>query len=346
MKFAHTLSLCLALAGSQLGCKSTLIPCGPASAPPPPPQYLRVDYTGQRTTGGNSPAEISGTPTYQSERTKWKSVALRVPNNCATETAAKVTGAASSSQAILESSCGVWLKELEAALSREGYRVVSWDALHRAESAGDMSTYQIAQKLGVDVVFLINSLEPTPQALADSGEQKLAFFQSNAVGDPLAKAQLDPARSKWLVDFVRKRVDASKAEASGVTAHAAMLDLTAITATSGEAMWFYRRALTGLPKALKDSDAMSFLFAYKPSATVPGLEHWWPVAPANQVQAIPEAPAPPELQSEVTLTSSASGGPEDEARAIKLELVRTVVKDFVHSFKTGQTSAPAAAPPT
>jgi hypothetical protein len=158
----------------------------------------------------------------------------------------------------------------------------------------------------------------------------------------MEKAQLDDARTKWIIDFVGKRVDASKSQATGIKTHAAMLDLTAVSAIGGESVWFYRRVQTRLKGQL--NDAMSFLFAHQPNKIVPGREDWWPVAPQNTVQAIPEAPAPPSLTSEVTMTSSASTGPEDEARAIELELVRIVVKDFVQSFKSGQ--AVTAPPPT
>lgn len=320
------------------GCKPSVLPCTPVAPPPPAPtfEYVRVDYQGQRSIGGESPAEISDTPAYRKALPTWKTVALRVPNTCLTDTAARVQGN-QTGRLILTTQCGIWLKELESALSNSGYRVISWDALHRAESAGDMSTYSAAAKLGADVVFLINSLESNPTNLKDSGKMVLSYSRSNAAGDKLAPAALDENRRSWLKAFVGDRTDHKKREAQGVQAHAATLDLTAVSATGGESVWFYRRSLTRLAEeVLRSAERMSFLFAYEPNKI-----EWWPVTPAGLLaQAAVAIPPAPMLSSEDVVDTSADNvGPQDQDRAIELELVRIIVKDFVANFKAGDKPA-------
>lgn len=334
MNHLQALSLCL-LAAAATACKPTIPPCKVTATPAAPDiDYVRVDYQGQRAIGGEAPAEISDTPAYRKSLPTWKTVALRVPNTCLTDTAARVTGTASDSRLILTTQCGIWLKELESALSNSGYRVISWDALHRAESAGDMSTYSAAAKLGADVVFLINSLESNPTNLKDVGRMKLSYSKSNAAGDKLAPAALDENRRAWLRQYVGDRTDHTKREATGIKAHAATLDLTAVAATGGESVWFYRRSLTRLVEnVLRSAEQMSFLFANHP-----GKLEWWPVAPSGLltplVQPIPQAP---NLASEDSFDGgSAEAGPADEKRALELELVRIIVKDFVRNFKSSE----------
>lgn len=330
MKFQATLSIVLS-ALAAAACKPTIPPCSvTAKVAAPVTDYVRVDYQGQRSIGGEAPAEISDTPAYRKSLPSWKTVALRVPNTCLSDTAARVTGTASDSRLILTTQCGIWLKELESALSNAGYRVISWDALHRAESAGDMSTYSAAAKLGADVVFLINSLESNPTSLKDTAKMKLSYMRSNAAGANLGPMPLDEQRRAWLKKYVGARTDHTKRQATGVTAYAATLDLTAVSATGGESVWFYRRALTRLIEGVvRSAERMSFLFANHP-----GKIEWWPVLPSGltmpMVQPIPDAP---NLSSEDVDGGTVDSGAEDKARALELELVRIIVKDFVRNFK-------------
>ncbi len=330
----YTLAMCLSVAAASVtACTPTVLPCRTTvAAPAPQLAYVRVDYQGQRATGGESPAEITDTPAYRQSLPTYKTVALRVPNTCLTDTAARATGSATTGRLILTTSCGIWLKELESALSNAGYRVISWDALHRAESAGDMSTYSAAAKLGADVVFLINSLESNPTTLKDAGKMKLSFAQSNAAGDNLGPIGLDDQRLEWLKQYVTTRTDPTKRQADGVAAYAATLDLTAIAATGGESMWFYRRSLTRRAEEVeRRAERMSFLFAHHPGRT-----EWWPVLPSSlATPALPEIPAQPVLRTELEVGTDVTGGPADENRAMELELVRIIVKDFVVKFKAG-----------
>ena len=89
-----------------------------------------------------------------------------------------------------------------------------------------------------------------------------------------------------------------------------------MSATGGESVWFYRRALTRLVgDVVRQIERMSFLFAHKANGP-----QWWPVLPKSEVipdvQPIPEAP---KMSSEVSFEGSeGGGGPEDENRALEL----------------------------
>src|SRR6185503_3510084 len=103
--------------------------------------------------------DVRRTQNYLANFQNIRTVGFRAPDTCFTQTAGRATGATQSSGTILTTECAVWLAELERAVSNEGYRVISWDVLQRAERSGTGSIYEAAKRLGADLVFILNSLE-------------------------------------------------------------------------------------------------------------------------------------------------------------------------------------------
>src|SRR5262249_55082612 len=152
-------------------------------------------------------------------------VAFRAPDSCLTQTAGRATGMTTNSGAILTTGCAVWLAEVERAVTLEGLRVISWDVLLRAERTGNGSIYEVAKKLGADLVFILNSLE----AMAVKGGSDLAlsisYYQSNPDGARLGDLPMTDEQRATLRFFMDEKVKL-KDEMEVIRAVAVMLDTT------------------------------------------------------------------------------------------------------------------------
>jgi hypothetical protein len=303
---------------------------------PPPPQtinprfnYVLVEFSATAQRGAPTPAEVRETPSYRQAQSSIRSVAIRLPEHCATITAAVATGAAGgdrsngrSTDEILTTACGLWLSELERGFSRH-YRVISWDALRRLETSTQTSTYQAAQRLGADVVFVINSLEANPSTLGASGSQSLSYFSSDEFGNRRGALPLTASTRAFFRGQVMQR--APTVSPDSVVALTATLDTTAIITTSGESAWFFRRAVVE-PVARREL-GMQFLF--KGSGQL-----WRPVLPQSAGgEAITAATEQETLSATDTVTTVQAGQTGNQYAAERLALIRSVVEELVVRFR-------------
>jgi hypothetical protein len=321
----------LLLLGSVLSCRSVVPDCGcvnnpehpgcttPEPEPEPTLTYALVEGRFDSSLGKKNSVEISDTPSYGAVRTSATSAVIRLPDSCLDETAAQVSGRSDSGNTILTTKCGVWLKELEQALTRAQFRVISWDALRGLERSQNLPSYQAAQQLGADVLFMFNSLEVSDVAPGSETANRIEYFTSNARGDKGDPFPLPQSERLVLKTAVKQKLGVHTTD---VTALSSTLDCTAIVTKNGESVWFYRN--TGI-KPLVRHAGMAFLFVKH--------EERWHFAPSAELGPVNLVPTV-EL-SAVDVEEDKRAQTTDPYQTYKLELVRTVANDFVERFRSG-----------
>jgi hypothetical protein len=324
-----------ALAGVLgVGCANALAECrcadseDPACKPPPPPeqpnlQYLLVQTDSDVTVGQPRKVEISPTDAYQQAREAVQKAAIRLPEECSNESAAQVTGESQRTDAIVKTMCGTWLAELEKALVKANFRVVSWDSLHGLERSKNLPAYVAAKELGADVLFLFNSLEASDVKAGGEAGARFQYFASDERGTKGQPFPLPDNERLALRNFVQAKTKVfTGKEAAGVVALSSTLDSTAILTSTGESVWFYRN--TTVKPVTKDTGAR-FLFAKYNGA-------WYPASRDFQlVAAIPSVT----MSAEDVMQGSVSAS-KDPYATERLDLVRSVANDFVGRFRSGQ----------
>lgn len=308
-------------------------------------QYLVVEYSAGATTQA-APAEVTRTPTYQSQVASIRAVSIRLPDQCQNEAASRVTGMATDSQVIMGSNCGVWLSELERSLTQAGFRVVTW-VRENERGAGNIS--EVARQIGADAVFVVNSLDTTRMLPGVAAGSRISYFESNPQGDRLRPTELPTVQRDYLRCLVWQRsgyaLDPNEwrrlvgrdcaylAESaddrdaiSSVIGVASSLNVTAVHAGSGESIWFYNRRLV---RQLQSSRNLRFLVRGRGSEQE---AYWRPVEP---IRATGPAVAVDRNRADEQRTARAGESPQDAIRAVELELVRSIVGDFVLRFRNG-----------
>lgn len=330
-------TLLAAMVPGLLACGEGLPQCEAVSQAPV--SYVLAEFSLDAQYNTAPPkVEVNETPTYTARRNSLKTAAIRMPDNCLHDVAGKATGLAANAQTILSTDCGVYLKEIETALAKSGFRVFSWDALHQLEHTKGIPTYAAAKELGADVVFIFNSLDVASiNSGAESGS-KIRYFQSNAQGrplEPLVTKEDDTSRA-FFHDFVRAHTNAPSAADAPPTALSCVLDATAVIVNldtssgalekqAGESIWFFRRAVT-FP--LRLSSEKRFLFASAGGA-------WAPVKP----EGLPTEPGKQNYSSEDVEHTSRAASTQDPYQAEKLALMQAAAKEFVERFRGNQGGA-------
>jgi hypothetical protein len=308
-------------------------------------RHLIVEYSAGATTV-SAPAEVTRTPTYLSQFASIRAVAIRLPDQCQNQTASQVNGMATNSQVIMGSNCGVWLSELERSLTQAGFRVITW--VRENENRAD-NIAEVARQIGADAVFMVNSLDTTRMLPGVAAGSRISYFESNPQGDRLQPAELPTVQRDYLRCLVWQRsgyaIDPSEwrrlvgrdcaytSEAaddrdaiSDVIGVASSLNVTAVHAGSGESIWFYNRRLV---QQLRSSRNLRFLVRGRGTEQA---AYWRPVEP---IRASGPQVAVDRSRSDEQRTALDAEAPQDRIRAVELELVRSIVGDFVVRFRNG-----------
>jgi hypothetical protein len=323
--------------GTSVGCGPGLPQCGTLAAPNP--DYLLVGYTtvtGDLTKGPE--VEVTATLDYKSKRGAFHSAAVQAPSECA--------GPTPTPEAL--KLCGLYLKEFESALRSAGFHVLPWDIVQQVERTQG-SPYEAAKSLGADVVFVFNRAEvseikPTGDSAARVQFQYLHSNASGGVGAPLAPAADDPVRVA-LEGFVKAHAPDLAGVSAAPLAVGFSVDVTALLVTTpepvppispapgapappavpapasstGETIWFYRRAET---RPMKVQEGRRFLFA-----GIPGRVAYAPIRPKG----VTEPPGP----------EGTNAGTSADAEAVQtqeLEIIRGAAADFAQRFARGEGS--------
>jgi len=252
-------------------------------------------------------------------------VAVRPPDHCIQQGAGQIDGRGNLDQLTLNTSCGVWLAELERALVEKGYIVVSWQSV-MGEHGGQ--EFEKAAARGVNLIIIVNSLSSDTVMGDASDTKKVTFYRSNP----------NKVRSQdWAAPPVYKNSMLSQLSTE-VTSQsdqlAATLDATVINAENQQAIWFYRHSVS-TPAASAGEDER--LFTCGEGRCVP---RW-------QVQQTTPQP-PPANTSQVTFSDAQASRPTDLRQKERYELSSQVTRHFVDVFSKytrGASSAKTPAPP-
>ncbi|MBN2341056.1 MAG: hypothetical protein JXX29_10080 [Deltaproteobacteria bacterium] len=318
------------------GCQTGFPTCQPKVETPkiPDPTYIRVDYVAQRKDFKRIRGESHAAESYVQNHESYKTVAIRVPEECLNETQGQKEGQRPNS-VILNTKCGAHFSEFEKRLVLEGYRVISWDRIQDGHNSVD---YDKAISLGVDIIFMVNSLEASEALLPNKAEATYSFYTATATGQAIANAALDDAYRQHFISQMKPYVDLSIQRANSAKVFSSIMDVTAINTRTGETVWFYNKYCYEDMKRIR-VEKQSFLFAGREKLIDnKPFVYWWPVYPEGltpQPVNTDVAAQPVHLATQETYVDESAGSDlQDPAKERKLMLIREVVADFVHSFKS------------
>lgn len=266
--------------------------------------------------------DVRRTQNYLANFQNIRTVGFRAPDTCFSQTAGQATGVTQQAGTILTTACAVWLAELERAVSVEGYRVISWDVLLRAERTGSGSIYDAAKKLGADLVFILNSLEAVPVIGGANSATTFSYYHADQRGNPTSEFLLSDEQRKMLGGYMVGKLNLIQQQ-NQVMALSAVLDTTAILASTAESVWYYR---WGVTKPVGDQAGTNFLFRGR------GM-YWRPVEPATAKTRVMSSSGV--MSSKDVIVGSVSATAASAYQAELFALVRSVAKDFVVNFRVG-----------
>lgn len=290
--------------------------------------YYLVSSEFVASSQGQQPPEIIVTDAYRADAGATTTVAVRAPDSCANKTADEATGGAQSKGSILLTNCGVEMAEIEKALARSNYRVISWKVLAK-ELSNNKSATEVASSLGAEVLFQINSLEKSQKTLGKDARWERKYFQSNENGERLADQPfVDSTR-----EFIKQRFLSGIENKYSARTMAVTLDATAVWVKSGQSIWYYRWTHAAEPSKVGSRYAL-LLSCIDNNIYACGAS--WPrTAQAQQASTLTSG------ESEAVSVSEKA---EDAERALYADLLKEVIGSFVQSFAQSRNFAPAVKP--
>lgn len=292
--------------------------------------YFQVQSRFVSSAQDQQAPEVIATPAYNQLAGRATTVAVRAPDHCSNNTTNQATGEAAASGAILQTNCGVEMGEIERALTRAGYNVISWNILDR-EMARDNSAADVASRLGAQILFQVNSLERSRKTLGQDARWERSYFRTDAVGGRAAPLPLSEQQRNTLSSAYLAQIEAQQ----NPRAFAVTLDAAAIWVPTGQSIWYYRWTRAAEPAGVSSGYNLwlrcvqGFGFSQCQRFQPPNAGG----GPVNTVLAAGESVA-----------LSAGERPEDVERALYLDLFKEVVANFVESFSRAKQFAPAQAP--
>lgn len=277
--------------------------------------------------------EIIETPTYVDSHSGIYTVAVRAPDSCSNTTAATATGDARASGTILKTECGVEMAELERALAKKGYRVISWKVLARELSVSGKNASEVASSLGAEVLFQINSLEKSQKSMGKDARWERNYFLSNEYGDRLGEQLFDEPtrqflRSRYLQDSEQRF------ERYGLSQPSVTLDANAVLVSTGESIWYYQW-----------THADAFGLGFKTQELISCKSDNRECRQLAPMRRAGEGPATETRSSGDSDAVSISEKPEDQLAAKQAVLLSDAIKNLVESFSKGQMVVRPIAPP-
>lgn len=265
-----------------------------------------------------SPPEIVETPTYKEQGAKIKTVAVKAPDSCSNRTADERSGVAESREAVLKTTCGVEMAEIERALSKASYRVISWKVLAREMEGKNVSALQVAKDLGAQILFQINSLEKSTRSLGKDARWERNYFTSDKYGEAREeKSFADDMRAYLKSSYLESYESSVNLKRLAVT-----LDANAVHVKDGESIWFYRWTLS-------DPAATDYQQTHLIYCDDEEKRECYPLAPEERSQQKRKTELMAAGESEAV---SAAVKPEDQDKALYDTLLRSIVDNLVSNF--------------
>jgi hypothetical protein len=195
----------------------------------------------------NTKPEVIKTTEYTDTIKNVKTIAVAAPERCKNETASTSTGQTANNDVIMKTECGTEMGEIERALARAGYQVISWQIIANAEKMAaiakkNITRQDIAKEKGAEVLFQISSLERTMTGNSGNARWDRKFYNSDKYGAALEAAQVDSRLQKGLTSV--SQVQEKAVEQAFSQRLSATIDASAISVSTGRAIWFYQSTLS------------------------------------------------------------------------------------------------------
>lgn len=285
--------------------------------------------------------ELVVTPKYKEVKGRVVTVAVKAPDNCSNRTADDATGAAHSRESVLKTTCGIEMAEIERALARKGFKVISWKAMEMAMKSNE-SISAAAGALGAEVIFQINSLEKSTRNMGKDARWERSFY----VSDDFARKVKEQPLTDGVRNYLRKSYLEAAEQGVPLSRQAVTLDATATLVQTGESIWYYRWSHA---EAVKDDAGRQVLLRCKNSAlsdvdklakfsAQTGEKAYWgypdPRIACQRVVPKAQAGAPEQLTMSSVESDAVSVAerPEDREKAVYSELLEGVIRSLVDSF--------------
>ncbi len=287
------------------------------------PGYLVAQSTVVQTQKPVVEAEVIQSPRYKAIRPAIKSVAVIAPTHCEDKSASAVTGTAASQGTTVGTRCGVEMAELERALVRQGFNVMSWNMMNNRVTGKDgkvaSDSASIAKRNGAQVLFQVNSLERIGVKPALDARIESEYFVSDSQGKVIRPASISQVR----VDTLKSNLKYNSQDLIKNSAlPGAMLDLNAVDAETGQAIWFYRGTMSD---ASSRDSVKNTLF--------------WCYSDTNCYVTAPDMPTPQKgktVEGPEVLDITMKAQPASKIDLIYFELLRAVTADFAKKFYSGE----------
>lgn len=179
--------------------------------------------------------DVTDTPDYRVTHHLIKLVALQPPDGCADRGMAGSVAAAELELGVLRTRCGVEMAQLERALARTGYRVVSWGALHHLSASEEIPVREAARQLGVDALFQVNALERIELRPHRDARWERRFYRATETGERTEPAHVERARRSEFEALVEPR----ERQQIGGTRIGAAINVSVVSVPTGATIWFY-----------------------------------------------------------------------------------------------------------
>lgn len=179
--------------------------------------------------------DVTDTPDYRVTHHLIKLVALQPPDGCADRGMAGSVAAAELELGVLRTRCGVEMAQLERALARAGYRVVSWGALHHLSASEEIPVRAAARQLGVDALFQVNALELIELRPHRDARWERRFYRATETGERTEPAHVERARRSEFEALIEPR----ERQQIGGTRIGAAINVSVVSVPTGATIWFY-----------------------------------------------------------------------------------------------------------
>ena len=274
------------------------------------PYYLvRSEYVVSQQI--STAPEIIDTASYKEVLPTVTTIAVRAPDSCANETTAIHSGEAAGRGLLLKTDCGVEMSELERALAKAGYHVISWDIIrNRVIHDEHMTPVQAAKELGAQVLFQVNSLERSASNVRQDARWERRFYRSSKKGEQGSPSPVDAKLKDTFESFIIPQEQRALPDKR----LSATINATAVLVDTGQAIWFYEWTHK---EALSDRYETDVLLACKHDVC------WRPA---------PETKPEREVYSGSTEAVSASERDANEINATYSALIREALDDLVIRF--------------
>lgn len=255
--------------------------------------------------------DVTETPQFAASRGVVGTIGLQPPDVCADQGLSASGGAGQLKLGVLRTRCGVEMAELERALARAGYHVVSWGAVQHMATRQDIALLESARELGIDVLLQVNALERIEIRPSRDARFERRFFHATRAGERADPAMVEATRARDFEALIEQK-EASLASGKRV---GATINVSAVWVETGATIWFYEWTQVDV------------------QAAEPQIEILVDCEESNCREVGRSRPVSSRGPVEGSISGiSVAGDPADEFQAVFHDLVRSLVTDLAERF--------------